>query len=352
MFKIVINNEEIKLFESFTISKSLDNFVDSFNISIWNPRWRYSRTIPVGAYINVYYEDVEIFRGICEKKDIDIWSVWSTLDFSGREELLLLTEDDITPLNKDYEKVSDNFIIKDVCKGYWWNFQLWPEKIIKEYKIPNNWVRKWSVLDDIVSRNNYHLYKIWNTIYKKALPRESDYTIRNRPQFTLSSQWGWFVNFNNRILSVKISEDISGCKSTIKWFTYGTWKAKPKISTELENTILSKWAYPQRLRNISNYPMTAPVIKRYVSSAVELKSKVELDWLVNKARLDHDIKIEVNITIAEFLDLHILDTCEIFIQDEDIKQYMYIKALSYNYDKSNKFYTSYTFAPIVPVELE
>ena len=352
MFKIKINNREIKLLNSFSINKDLNNFVDTFNINIWNPWGIYSRTIPVWAYINVYYNNIEIFRGVCEKKDVNIWNVWFDLSFSGREEMLLLTEDDINPLKKDYEKVSDNFIIKDVTKWYWWEYELWAEKLINEYKISNNWVRKWSVLNNIVSRNNFYLFKIWNTLYKKLLPSESDYTVRNSPQFTLATQGGGFVGYNNRILDIKISENISWCKSTIKGFTYGASNTKPKIVSELENTSLSTWIYPQRLRNISNAPLTAPVIKRFVSNSVDVKSKAELDWLLKKTRIDQDIQIEVNITIAEFLDLHILDTCEVFIQDEDIKQYMYIKALSYNYDKTNKFYTSYTFSPIIPVELE
>lgn len=352
MFQVKINNKEIQLYENFTINKSLTNFVDSFSITVWNPWGLYSRTIPVGSYINIYWEWIEIFRGICEKKQVNIWAVWFTLTFSGREELLLLTEDDINPLKKDYKNVSDNFIIKDVCSWYWWDFDLAPEKIIKEYEIPNNWVRKWSVLDSISSRNNFYLFKIWKIIYKKPLPNETDYTVRNNPQFTLSSQWGWFVNYNNRILDVSISEDITACKSNIKWFTYGSWKTKPKISTELTNSTLLDWTYPQRLRNISNNPLTAPIIKRYVSNSVDVKSKTELDWILRKTRNAQDIQIEVKIIIAEFLDLNILDTCEIFIQDEEIKQYMYIKAISYNYDKSNKFYTSFTFVPIIPVWLE
>lgn len=352
MFTIKINNQEIKLYESFNINKSLGNFVDTFSITLWNPWGIYSRTIPIWSYINIYNNWIEIFRGICEKKTVKIWSVWFTLTFSGREELLLLTEDDINPLKKDYKNVSDNFIIKDVCDWYGWEFDLAPEKIIKEYEIPNNWVRKWSVLDSITSRNNFYLYKIWKIIYKKELPRESNYTVRNNPQFTLSSQGGWFTDYNNRILDVNISEDISSCKSTIKWFTYGAWKTKPKIADTIENTSLTTWVYPQRLRNISDNPLTAPTISRYVSSAVDVKSKAELDWMLKKTRVNHDIKIEVKITLAEFLDLHMLDTCEIFIQDEDIKQYMYIKSLSYNYDKSNKFYTTFVFTPIIPISLE
>ena len=82
------------------------------------------------------------------------------------------------------------------------------------------------------------------------------------------------------------------------------------------------------------------------------KPKSELDAILKKTRIAQDIKIEVTISVAEFLDLHILDTCEIFIQDENIKQDMFIKAISYNYDSSNKFYTSFTFTPIVPAQLE
>jgi len=98
--------------------------------------------------------------------------------------------------------------------------------------------------------------------------------------------------------------------------------------------------------------MTAPIIDRFVSNSVEVGSEAELTKIVEKARITYDIKIGVDIVVAEFLDLHMLDTCEIFIQDEEIKQYMYITAISYNYDSNNKYYTSYTFTPIVPSELE
>ena len=352
MYKILIDNVPIKLYESFSINKSLSNFVDAFNISIANPQWLYWRTLPIWAYIHIYWEDIEIFRGICEKKSITYWTVGSTLTFSGREELLLLTEDDISPLQKNYKKVSDNFIIQDVCKGYGWKFDLASEKMITEYEIPNSWARKGQVLDDIVSQNNFYLFKVWETIYKRELPKESDYTKRNRPQFTLATQWGWFVNYNNRLLDISISEDITSCKSTLKGFTYGSGKAKPKIAVTVENKHLIDWTYPQRLRNISPNPMKAPSIKRFVSKSVDTKSKKELNGIMEKTKVSQDIQIEVKISISEFLNLKMLDTVEIFIQDEDVKQYMRISEISYHYDKSNKFYTEYTFSPIIVVQNE
>lgn len=352
MFKILLNNKEIQLYKSFTINKSLSNFVDTFQISLSNPWWLYSRTIPIGCYINVFWDDIEIFRWICEKKDVTYDSVGSTLNFSWREELLLLTEDDISPLQKAYKKVSDNFIIKDVCKWYGWKFDLANEKIITEYEIPNSWARKGQVLDDVVSQNNFYLYKIWDTIYKKELPKESDYTKRNRPQFTLATQWWWFVNYNNRLLNVSISEDISNCKSTLKWFTYWTWKAKPKIATTVENKHLLNGTYPQRLRNVLEKKLTAPAIKRFVSKSVDVKNKKELNLIMEKTKVQQDIQIDLKISISEFLDLHILDTVEVFIQDEWIKQYFRIKEITYNYDSSNKWYTEYNMTPIIWIENE
>lgn len=352
MFKVLINGQTIQLYESFSVNKSLSNFVDTFTITLWNPWWIFSRTIPIWSYFNLYWDWAEIFRWICEKKTVTLWQVGSKLTFSWREEMLLLTEDDITPLHKDYKNIADNIIIEDICKWYWWKLELNVPKIIAEYKISDHWVRKWEVLEDITSSNNFYLFKIWWIIYKKELPRESDYTDRKRPQFTLSSQWWWFTDFNNRILDVNISEDITAAKSNIQWFTYWKWKNKPvKIIDTQVNKELLDWSYPSRLRNIWD-KISAPVIKRFVSQSVTVKSKKELTALLKKAKVANDIQIEVEITIAEVLNLHMLDTAEIFIQDENIKQYMYIKEMSYNYDSFNKFYTKFVFSPIVPIENE
>lgn len=352
MFKVFLDNKEITLYNSFSVKKSLWSFVDTFTISMWNPKWLYSKTIPIWAFFSLYVDDIEVFRWICENKSVTFWEVGSTLTFSGREELLLLTEDDISPLQKNYKDVTDNFIIQDVCNWYWWDFDLSEPKTIKEFDIPNNWIRKWQVIDDIINRNDLYIFKIWKTIYKRERPAESDYTERKKLQFTLATQWGWFIDYNNRLLDVSISEDISWIKSKLTWYTYGTWNEKPTIFKEINNTHLQDWSYPRRLRNIDSEQRVAPVINRQVSTSVPVKSKAELDLSMERLKLNQDIKISVNITIAEFLDLNILDTSEIFIQDEDIKQYMFIKEINYNYDSSNKFYTKFSYQPITPIENE
>lgn len=351
MFKIIINNNEITQYESFSINKNISNFVDTFSIELWNPWNLYSKTIPVWAYFSLYLDDVEIFRWICEKKSVSIWSVGSKLSLSWREELLLLTEDDISPLHKNYKKVWDNFIIKDVCKGFDWDFELANQKIIDEYEIPHWWVRKWQVIDDVVSMNNFYIYKVWRTIYKKELPTIDKYYWSALPRFILSTIWGWFEWMNNRILSVDLSEDISWCKSILRGFTYWTWKnnKKTKIASEIKNTYLLDWTYASRLRNI--WPkITWPVINRNISKAVSVKTKKELDAIMQKTKVSQDIQIDVKITFANFINLNLLDSVEVFIEAEWIQQYMYIKELSYHYDSNNKFYTQLSLTPTEFIE--
>jgi hypothetical protein len=71
---------------------------------------------------------------------------------------------------------------------------------------------------------------------------------------------------------------------------------------------------------------------------------------MQKTKVAQDIQTDVKITIANFFNLQLLDIVEVFIEAENIQQYMYIKEMSYHYDSSNKFYTQFSLTPTEFIE--
>jgi prophage tail gpP-like protein len=316
-----------------------------------NPKGINSTKIPIGATLVAYIGGIAIFRGICEVKKTTIDTVGSHLNFTGREEMVLLTEDEISPSVWDYKNVSDNYIIEDICTPYGWKFSLDTEKKIVEYKIGSSSVRKAQVIQDVAKLNGFVLLKRGLTLIKTKLPTSLDYGGRVTG-FEITNQENGFTNYNNRVLSSEITENITSAKSKIKGYTYWTGKAKPKIKSTIQNDTLLNGSYPSRIRNtLTGATGNSVLIDRTHHISVPVKDVKDLDEALSEARRELDMKISVSVTMVGYLDLDLLNTIEVFIEDEGIKQYMYIDEITLSYDSTNKFTTQLNLIPIIPFTL-
>lgn len=334
---IKVNGEDFIHYKTFRIDRNVDNFVDSFNLECNNPQGRYSKSFPVWSVIEFYYGDVLIFRCLGESKTVDYGAVGSSLTFSWREELLVLTEDDADPTLWPYKGVTDNSIISELMQGYSRNLELWPDQVIKEYAIPGGSTRKWQVIMDIVNYNDYTLIKRWNTIFKEKIPTER-WTVKAKYRMTILD-WEFHIH-NTRIESVKIIEDITTARSSITGFTYQKGKKKLTQKDEFINTSLTDWSYARKLRNRTN--LSGYNLQRNYFVTTPGKDVAELGSQIRKQARALDMKDEIVIEVYWFMDLQLLDTVDVQIEQEGIVQYMYIKALSFSLDQSNKLTTTAT----------
>jgi hypothetical protein len=73
---------------------------------------------------------------------------------------------------------------------------------------------------------------------------------------------------------------------------------------------------------------------------------------MKKARIKWDININVEIVVAWINDFDVLDTIEVFIEEEQISQYFYVDVVEFEMDYSNKTTTRLILKPIIPSKLK
>lgn len=350
MIQIFLNWLEVTHFENFRLSRSIWNFVDDFSVSIGNVDGKASTSYPIGSYVNILNNWVEIFRGVLESKEVSWENIGSKMQVSWREELVFLTEDDLPPTKWNYKGVSDNFIIEDICSGYWWTFNLDEAKKIDEYEVSSSGVRKWQVIESVCGLNNFYFFKKWVNVYKRKLPTVNNYWSRVTA-FKMTKEWWEFHDFNNRILGVTLSEDIQAARTTIKGYVYAKDPNKTKLESVITNPYIESWTYARRLRNLTKDLYKWISLKRTSHINVIAKNKKDLDSAMLKARIQGDIKIKLTITVAWIMDLDIIDAVEVSIEEELISQYFYVDTVVYRIDQNNKTTTEIVLVPVLPADL-
>lgn len=335
--QVFINGQEFIHFSTLSVTRSVENFIDTFSMKMNNPFWRYSTTIAVGSAVSIVAAWVEIFRGFIEQKSVALMSVGSEMNVNWREEILLLAEDDIDPQTAAFKNTTDNAIIQKVCTGYSWKLELWAASPIKEYT-SNVGMKKAQVIEDVVRYNDYVIIKKGLTLYKKKIPLTPDMSPRTVMRMT-EAEWK-FSTYTSRILGVTLTEDISATRSTVLGYSYERWKKKWSIQKKYTNDNLKNWEYAKRLRNKSALVWYKIERQRYISTPA--KELAELQWQVNRSLRETDIKIEVVVNIAGLHWIDLLDCVDVFLEQEKVLQYMYVSGVQYNLDASNKFTTQLT----------
>lgn len=349
MNEVRINWIPVIEYNSISIERSIDNFVDTFSCNLNNNGWLLSRKFPVGNTFSFIVEWVEVFRWLIETKKVNYWNVWNNLSIWWREELVFLTEDEISPTISKYKNTTDNYVIEQITSWFWWTLDLWESSKISEYEV-SVWMKKWQIIEDVVKLNNFIVYKRGKTLYKKQRPTVAK-PWKLKSTFRSSIE-GWkFHNFNNRIISIDITEDISRCRSNIKGYTYTRDKSKSKIKDEIKNQYLLDWTYHKRLRNQVSWTWSNTRIQRLMHITAPVKDQKELNQSMKNWRVETDIKMEVSVVLYWFVDLDLLDTIDVVIESEWISQYMYITSIRYSFDKTNKFTSEIVMTPLIPNDI-
>ena len=202
-------------------------------------------------------------------------------------------------------------------------------------------MKKAQVMQDSAQYNDYALFKRGDTLIKKQLPEAPSQQVTQK--FTVTRVDGQYSIYNQRILSIQINEDISSAGGTLVGFSYQ--KSKAKISQRYSKSVpdILSGDYAHRLRNqtsMKGYPINRI---RYVEAPA--KDQNELHNMINRAARDIDMKTTVKLTVYGFLDIELLDTVDVQIEQEGILSYMYVESITYNLASSNEITTDITMRP-------
>jgi len=331
-------------FTAFSVEYSLERFVDTFSMTFNNYAGMSSTKIPVGAVIEIFSQWVLLFRGLAEKKNVSYNQVWSTMDLSWREEILILTETDVDPKIWPFKWKTDNDIMKLLLEGYPRDLSLWEWKTIKEYSIWSRSMRIGQVLEDVAKMNDFVIYKRWNTLYKRPRPENAAW-LHKGPKIFLNADDGKFYYSQDRIMSIEITEDITAVRSQVVGYTYTSWKAKAQAKMTLNNTQLQSGSYASRIRNVSW--LKGYKINRIWNVLTPAKDAAEL-WIssLNVLRWG-DMTARMIVTLYGISNIELLDVVRVYVEQEKISQEFYVREVVYNFDTSNKTTSRVTLAPFI-----
>jgi len=339
---IKLGGTEFLHYTGFSVRRSLSQFVDTFSLSCSNPAGRYSREIYTGMSFQAYFEGVEILRGLIEGKKSRSAAVGSNITFTGREELVDVTEDDVDPSMGPFENVTDNTIIEALIDGFGWSTDFDDAKVITKYDITPGSSRKGQIIVDVARRNNFYVWKKGVVIYKRTLP-EAGGDIKDKFEFAvgLNSRGKW----TNRVTSVDIVEDVSGAKSKLIGSGYEEGKPKEGTTVEVENDTIKDGKYHTVIRNLLSQTNTRPLSRTHYAS-LPTTDEVSTNVLVERAVKEMNISAYINITLAGFHDFDLTDTVLFDAESEGIYNTFYVSTIEYRFESNNKRTTQLTLCPI------
>lgn len=337
-----VNWNNLTTFTAFSISRSVDKFIDTFSITLSNYMAESSITIPIWWLVEMYNQWVLFFRWLIENKKVSYPDVGSTMTVSGREEIVVLAETDADPTIWPFNWWTDNAIITKMVQWYSRQLSLWTATKIKKYTITGRSVKVWQVLDDICKMNDFLLYKKGSTLYKRPRP-VNEYGLHNWPKYYLNvNDWNFYWDAN-RIISVDIIEDIASARSHIRWYTYTTWKAKAQAQATIENKQLSSGSYASRIRNLSG--MKWYKINRIANCMTPAKDAAELKASAFTILRSSDLQASIEVTVYGIQDIWMLDNIRVDIPQEMIWKNFFVKQIDYTMADPNKLTTKVTLMP-------
>lgn len=328
--KVLLDGQEFIHYSAFSVRRSIDQFIDTFALTCNNPWGRYSTTISVGAVSSFWYNGVELFRGYIEKKNVAIGVVWNFMMLSGREEIVSICEDDIDPQLAQFKKTTDNAIITKLLEWKWYILDLGTAYPVKEISW-QPWMTIAQLVEDTTKYSDCILIKKGNYLIKRKIPTWP--TWRIIPLRITKESWALTI-YNSKILDVKLEEDITQAKWYMTGYSYETWKKKKNIYAKTENKVMTSGSYGGKLRNLSQLKWPPIKYMNWITSSAKEQSEVQAQ--VRRAQRETDIKISITLTIAWFFDVQLLDTIDVFIEQEQVQQYMYVSSIEYSFDKINK----------------
>ena len=96
--------------------------------------------------------------------------------------------------------------------------------------------------------------------------------------------------------------------------------------------------------------MSGYKIDRLMYALTSVKRAYELEPAVDRALRSTDLTNEIEFTVYDFLDVDLLDTVHVFIEQEYVNQYMYVKGITYTLDQNNVRTTKVTLTTFINLE--
>lgn len=196
------------------------------------------------------------------------------------------------------------------------------------------------VIDDVTKYTDCVIIKKGTSLIKRKLPTGP--TGKAIP-LRVTKADGSLSIYNSKVMTIQLKENITKATGYMTSYSYQRGKKKESIYAKTENKILTSGKYASKLRNLTKMVGTPLKNIRWFSSTA--KEKAEVEAQTKRAQRETDIDIDMTVTVQGIFSANLLDTVDVYVEQEGIQQYMYIEEISYLFDASNTATTQLNIKP-------
>lgn len=335
-YDIVVNDFKLNKVESFTIRRSIENFVDTFEISFGNVSNSTSPFIYLGDKIKFLRNGVDnIFEGIVETKETTSNDTDLRIRISGRDSIVDLVESRAT--FQSFKKTTDNAILEKVISqigGYTTQFA--EAQKIDDYDIgPGDTIA--AVMDGVAKLNGFFIWRRGNTIIKDRIASSGAPV----DIFNITG-----IQRYNNILQFSSSESIEAAKTKIEGFSNTGGRSKSNVKASNSVSIYQSNAYQLMLRDRNGHSGSSARLNRPHTMSVSGKNVAEAQKQVDLAAKQSYPKVRITILVKGFRDFELNDIIHIDHALEGINKDFVLTGITYTLDGNVRETTELVLQPL------
>lgn len=353
---IVIGDNQLLKVKRFTIRRSIENFLDTFDIEFGNIEGRTSPMMYLGDRVKLLRTNPAgneqpglgdtIFEGMIEKKETGSDGVDMQLKVSGRDTIVDLVESSAPFIT--FKKTTDNAIIQKIVEQANLGFELSLATAanISEYTVgPGDSIA--AVIDGVAKLNNYFIWKRGNTIIKDRIKTDG------QPVYHYHIADGGRINdfsvvptFGSNVLKYSSEESIEDAKTSISGFSTSSGKSKANLKSTKNVDLFNTTAYQTMIRSEHDHNGSASRIHRPFTMSVAGKNLGECQREVEVAAKKAEPKIRISLTVKGFQDFELNDIISLTHDSEGINKNFVLTGVMYTLDEYNREISDLTLQPL------
>lgn len=349
-YAIAINGNVINKVERFTIRRSIQNFTDSFEITLGNPNNFVSPYVYLGDTVEFIRNGRDIiFKGIIEKKTTSSTEgADNRITISGRDQVANLIEAS-APFNT-FKNTTDNAIITKTVQASGENYELALEAAapVNEYDVgPGDTIG--GVIQGVARLNGYFMWRRGNTLVKAKIAesgpaKESFYIGKlgiNNGQLSSDMKGAESIKLSN-VLSYNSEESIEASKSVLEGYSTSGNKSKASLKVKKTIAMFESSAYQLQLRDKQGHSGSSSRLNRKFTMSLSGRNKGEMQREIDLMAKEVETKVQVTVVVRNFRDLELNDIVFLQNDSEGVEKNMVVTGLLYTLDEMNRETTEIT----------
>lgn len=346
-YSIVINGFRINKVRRFTIRRSIENFVDTFEIQLGNIRNEVSPYVLLADKVQFIRNDKDIiFEGIIEKKITSSDNVDMTITITGRD-TIIDTINTSAPFIT-FKNTTDNAIITKMVEatGRKYDLNLEEARKVSEYTVgPGDSIA--AVLDGVAKLNEFFIWKRGNTIIKSSIAKDG------QPVYAYHIGQGDYDDSNSErhdsgsnILKYNSEESIEDARTEIQGFSQSGGKSKANLKTTVSVGIYKTNAFQKMIRDGNGHNGSSSRIIRKATMSVSGKNLADCQREVEVAAKKSEPKVRISLTVKGFQDFELNDIISLTHYGEGINKNFVLTGIMYTLDEYNREVSELTLQPL------